>query len=254
MVNAQLSKSVHLPRSNHPVNIAIYLTNLLGGLDALVNANSRLHGWGGTADLDPVLYRVDGFDPTARRYKYVVNEQFGRPSAANLGSRIPFRFTIDVSVDLGRPLPVQQIDRWLKPGRAGRPGPRLSAPDLKRRYAQVVSDPYEAILAESDSLFLLPHQIKALQEAEAGYQSKADSTWSALAENLANLDDEFDAGQALRRQEAATDEVWELARTHLQKTLPSILSPIQLDILPWPAGMLYKAKKPVHIRVFMTRF
>ena len=71
---------------------------------------------------DPVLFTVRGWDPTTQRFLYAVNPRFGntRPSATTL--RAPFRLTLDVSVDIGRQIEEQQVDRWLKPGRNGRGG------------------------------------------------------------------------------------------------------------------------------------
>ena len=61
----------------------------------------------------------------------------------------------------------------------------------------------------------------------------------------------FDAKEAVDRQEDTNDEAWEFSRLHIQKHLGAILSPIQLQLLPYPAGVLYRAKKPVHIRMYM---
>jgi hypothetical protein len=202
---------------------------------------------------DPILYNVRGFDATNNRFKYDLNPRFGNTSPANTILRSPFRVTLDVRFDLGTPLPQQQLNRWLTPGRGGRAGPKLSAAELKRRYARDIPDPYKGILQETDSLLLTRDQVEALQRVDVGYSQRADSLWTSLADYLAALGDNFNSAEALKRQEAATDDAWELTRLDLQKTLPAILSPVQLQLLPsFPAGMLFRAKEKVHIRIFMN--
>ena len=59
-------------------------------------------------------------------------------------------------------------------------------------------------------------------------------------------------GQRAMR-EAAVDAAWERTRLHVQAELPRVLSPTQLRLLPWPAGMLYTSKEPMKgIRVFYS--
>lgn len=251
-MNARLAYDRPLPRVGRRVNLALNLANPLGGLDQMLHG-SRLRGWGAPALPDPVLYQVRGFDPAAGRFRYAVNPRFGdtRPAATVL--RAPFRLTLDVRLDLGRPLPEQQLDKWLKPGRAGRPGARLTADDLKKRYSRNVPDPYARILQESDSLLLTREQSDAVAEAQQRYLARMDSLWTPLTEHLAALGDRFDATDALKRQEAAVDAAWELSRQDVQAALPRVLSPTQLRLLPWPAEMLYKAKEPMKgMRVFFA--
>jgi hypothetical protein len=75
--------------------------------------------------------------------------------------------------------------------------------------------------------------------------------WTALSEYLAGLGDDYNPADALKKQEAAVDQGWEVSRLDVQRTLPRILSPIQLKLLPWESAMLFKAKEQVHIRIFM---
>jgi hypothetical protein len=252
-LNAQLSLDFTLPGSTRRTNIALAFANPLGGLDQLLHGSDHLRGWGSPAMPDPILYNVRGFDATNNRFKYDLNPRFGNTSPANTILRSPFRVTLDVRFDLGTPLPQQQLNRWLTPGRGGRAGPKLSAAELKRRYARDIPDPYKGILQETDSLLLTRDQVEALQRVDVGYSQRADSLWTSLADYLAALGDNFNSAEALKRQEAATDDAWELTRLDLQKTLPAILSPVQLQLLPsFPAGMLFRAKEKVHIRIFMN--
>jgi hypothetical protein len=159
--------------------------------------------------------------------------------------------TLDVSTNIGPAYPLQQLQRLVSAGRGGRPGVRLDAPTIKKRYAHSVPDPYAAILEESDSLLLTAEQEKALETAQADYLRGMDSLWTPLADHLAGLGDTFDAKEAVQRQEETSDAAWEYSRLHVQKTLVTILSPIQLKLLPWPAGFLYVAKQAKGIRMFV---
>jgi hypothetical protein len=249
-LNAQLSYSGKLPITNQYGSISLALSNPLGGLDQLLHGANHLRGWGTPAFPDPVLYRPTAFDPGTDRFSYAVNPRFGNTRPSNTLLRVPFRVSIDVSLSVGRPLPQQILNRWLKPGRNGRKGPRLSVAELKRRYARNVPDPYASILEESDSLLLSRDQAEALQKADTAYRQHIDSVWTALSEYLASLGDDYDPTEALKKQEAAVDEGWEISRLDVQRTLPKILSPIQLKLLPGIPALLYKAKEKIQIRMF----
>ena len=250
-LNAQLSYSGKMPITKQYGTISLALSNPLGGIDQLLHGASHLRGWGTPAFPDPVLYRPTGFDPGTDRFRYSVNPRFGNTSPSNTLLRVPFRVTLDISLSVGRPLPQLMLNRWLKPGRNGRKGPRLSVTELKRRYARNVPDPYASILEESDSLLLSRNQAEALQKADTAYRQRMDSVWTALSEYLAGLGDDYNPADALKKQEAAVDQGWEVSRLDVQRTLPRILSPIQLKLLPWESAMLFKAKEQVHIRIFM---
>src|SRR5262249_21391712 len=113
--------------------LGLNFTNPLGGLDQLLHGANNLKGWGTQAQPDPVLYDVRGFDAAANRFKYEVNPRFGSTSPSINTIRAPFRLTLDVTVDVGRPLVDQQLDRWLRPGRGGRSTPKLTPDQLMQR-------------------------------------------------------------------------------------------------------------------------
>ena len=250
-LNANLGTEFEIPNSlGRYVSISLAIANPLGGLDQLLHGSSHLRGWGLQAYPDPVLYNVRGFDSTAKRFRYEVNPRFGNTQPASSIIRSPFRLTLDISTNIGPAFPMQQLARLVSAGRAGHPGPRLDAAALKKRYARSVPNPYNAILEQSDSLLLTAEQEKAIESAQADYLRGIDSVWTPLVDYLAALGDTFNAKEAVTRQEETTDAAWEFTRLNLQKTLGAILSPIQLKLLPWPAGMLYSAKKAVHIRMF----
>jgi hypothetical protein len=243
-MNAKLSTSGYFFKLPRLTDVALNFANPLGGIDQLLHGSAHLRGWGTAASPDPFLYTVRGFDPTSSRFLYQVNPRFGstRPSLTTL--RAPFRITLTASVRLGADVAHQQLARWLRPGRGGQPGPRLSVEELKRRYARNINDPYTGILEESDSLLLSKEQSLAISNAQARFHQRLDSLWTGFATYLSELPDRYDADEAYRRQEAATDAAWVLAWQDVRETLPSILSPIQLKLLPGVAGYFVRTDKP----------
>lgn len=225
--------------------IGLFFNNPLGGLDQLVHGPNHLHGWGGFAAPDPVLYTVRGFDPATQRFQYTVNSRFGdpRPTA---GLRSPFRITLDVSVDLSADAYRGFLNRWVRPGRDGYPGARLPALMIKLAYSRIIFDPYRAILEQSDSLMLTRAQVDSLHAAQRVYLAERDSVLSALASYLAGLGDKYDAGEALRRQRETLDRATEIGHMSIRHALPGLLDPLQLRMLPFPANRLYAAPDNVH--------
>ena len=229
-------------RTGERVSVSVNIENVLGGLDRALYG-SRARGWGAAPVIDPVLYRVRGFDAAERSFLYEVNGNFGGPDLATSRVNRPYRVTLDVAVGLGPPRAEQQLNRALRPGRTF-PGVRLGVDSLKKRYARSVPDIYAALLAESDSLLLTEAQVDSLVSAQARYRAKMDSLWQDLAVYLANLDHSYDPKTALARQEATLDNGWEIARVAAQD-LSRILSPVQLRLMPWPANWLYAATRPI---------
>jgi hypothetical protein len=242
-INARIAVDGSALRLGERAQVGLNLSNPLAGLDQLLHG-SRLRGWGTPAAPDPVLLRVRGFDPEVQRFRYAVNPNFGATRLGTTPLRVPFRVTLDVSIDLAQPLPVQQLDKWLKPGRSGHAGPRLSAEDIRKRYARNTPDPYRAILQQTDSLLLTRAQVEALQAARVALLSKTDATWSGLAEYLAALGDDYDLRTTIQRQTRVADAVYEAIRIDVQAALPKILTPIQLRLLPTLAADFYDAKGP----------
>jgi len=242
---ASLSASVNI--NTYPLGgiwrkfrVSFFLNNPLGGLDQLLHG-SHLQGWGNASVPDPTLYFVRGFDATNQRFLYTVNPRFGDTRAANT-IQSPFRITLNVSMTFGPEIGLQQLDRWLLPGRNGFPGTKMSAADLKRRYARNVPDPYRPIMQQSDSLLLTSEQLRQLVDLSKAFNARVDSAWTELTTWMANLPDRFDSKAALQRQEETIDQVWEMDRIELQAELPKVLSPVQLTMLPGQAAYFMKAK------------
>jgi hypothetical protein len=250
-LNAQASLSTAGLRARRVSSINLSIANPLAGLDAMLHGTPALRGWGSVNRPDPILYRVRGFDAANQRYQYEVNPAFGRTSTTRLASLNPFRLTLDVSFNLGRPLGEQQMDQWLKPGRDGNGGPKLSAADLKKRYARNVPDPYAQVLQEGDSLLLSREQVDRLTALRTPYRATIDSVITALSEHMASLGDKYDAAEALRYQESTLDAAWEITRQAVRLDFAAVLSPVQLTLLPGWAWTIYRAEKPlVGVRSF----
>jgi hypothetical protein len=238
---------LHTPR----MDVTLNLSNPLGGLDQLLHGSNNLRGWGAPSSPDQTLYTVRGFDPSGsgNRFQYAVNPRFGTSSAALGTLRAPFRLTLDVQLDLARSMPEQQLDRWLRPGRAGREGQKLTPAELFRRYQRTVPDPYAELLQQSDSLLLSADEVARVQTVQSDYRARVDAMWTSLANYLGALPDAYDFDAVSRRTDQTIDDVWEVTRLDVQKNLEAILSPAQTALLTGWSGMLYRARDRVHIRL-----
>jgi hypothetical protein len=236
---------LHTPR----MDVTLNLTNPLGGLDQLLHGPNGLHGWGTSATPDRTLYTVRGFDPSTNRFLYTVNPRFGSTNPSSSTLRAPFRLTLDVQLDVARSIPEQQLDRWLRPGRAGRPGQKLPAAEFQRRYERTVPDPYGELLQQTDSLLLSPDQITRIQNVRAVYRARIDAMWRDLSTYLGTLPDTYDFDEVARRTDDTIDEIWEISRLDVQKNLGEILAPAQTANLGGWAGQLFRSRDRLHIRL-----
>ncbi len=249
VLNAQITRSFEIKRYGRDAMVGLAIANPLGGLDQLLHGN-ELRGWGGIRAADPVLYSVSGFNRATGSFAYNINPGFGSPRSSYFGLATPFRVTLDVRMNVGRSLPQQQMEKWLRPGR-GKPGKKLGVADLKKRYSRNVNDPYRGILAESDSLLLTREQGDSIRAAQKRTALSADSLWTTMADKLVLLPDNFDSKAALAIQESAIDDAWELYRMSVKNTLGRILSPLQLSMLPWDSRNLWLSTKPMKLRTYM---
>ncbi|HTI65548.1 MAG TPA: carboxypeptidase regulatory-like domain-containing protein [Gemmatimonadaceae bacterium] len=246
-LNASLVFGPQLLHSRRTV-LTINLANPLGGLDQLLHGNN-LRGWGGPALPDRTLYTVRGFDPVNERFIYDLNQRFGSTSTAATTLRAPFRITLDVALDIAPSLPDQMLDRWLRPGRGGHEGKRITSDELVRRLQTTVPDPFAELLQQSDSLLLTDVQVTALQSIDAQYRAHVDASWRSLCDYLAALPDQYDFASASRRADDATDELWEYGRIEVQQRLAEVLTPVQTAMLSGWAGQMFRARDRMHVRL-----
>jgi hypothetical protein len=255
-MNASLSPGYQIMRKlklNERIpSIVLNISNPLGGLDQLFHGNN-LKGWGTPSFPDRVLYYARGFDSTERRYRYEVNRRFGdtRPSATTF--RVPFRVTLDISLNFSPNNDAQQIDRMLRNGRKGNPGVRLDSAAIVRRYCGNLPDWYNEILRQTDSLLLSRDQVEALQAARAKYQATLRDHWGRFASFLAGTPDHYDVKGLTQRQTEVTDAAWDIARTEAQTTLPKVMTPVQLKLLPGNSRFIFESKEPIRgVRFFSS--
>jgi hypothetical protein len=108
-----------------------------------------------------------------------------------------------------------------------------------------------SILEQSDSLLLKPAQVTELKNAQARSIAHTDSMWMQLAESLSRIGDDYDVRALVEgAQKSAADSVYEFIRVDIQETLPTILTPVQLRLLPANAASFYFARKNEKRRYF----
>lgn len=243
--DAQLVIANEALQRHHVLAISIYASNVVSGIDQWLHGINGLRGWGATGTLpDPYLYYVTGFDSAQGVFRYAVNQRFGQVPVEAAIARNPARLTLEVRLSLNQSFPAQQLARYVGAGRAGRPGTKLSAEQMKAKYERSLPDPYADILQEADSLLLTPEQEAEIQAVREEYRQRLDTIWMALAKHLAGLPEQFDAARALERQEHTISLAREFSRVSVRTNLPRILSPLQLRMLPGSALELYRATEP----------
>lgn len=219
-----------LPGSGRRAQVALTIANPLAGVDRLLHG-SDLRGWGAVPYADPVLYRVTGFDSSARRFQYAVNPRFGRSDPGATAYRSPLRITLDVRLDLGRPVAAQFLEQGLRV-RPSRPGTRASAEVIKQRYMQRgYTDLYGTLLSLADSLALSRDQMQQMERERAVLLRHADSIYTELAGYLAALPDNFDQKAVLQRIADAEATAWRAIYAE-KEFLRELLTPGQLRLLP----------------------
>ena len=230
-MNASIALFPYVPGSHDRATARLTLSNVLGGVDQLVHGGDHLHGWGATPFPDQTLYQVRGFDPATQQFLYTVNPRFGSASPATTTLRVPFRITLDVSIDIGHSAADQMLDQNLRV-RPSLIGTRANADTIKKRYTRFFyGDLYRALLMLSDSLALSVDQMEKMQQRRLVLLARQDSIYTALAAYLAALPDGFDHNEALQRSTDADYAAW--ATVIGERTfLPTLFTPGQMRLLP----------------------
>jgi hypothetical protein len=164
---------------------AVYLQNILAGVDQLVHGGGNMRGWGSPSSPDPVLFVPRGFDASAQRFRYDVNPRFAdtRPNRSVL--REPFRIVIDFSLQLSTDYGLQQLRRAVEPVKTAEGWRRRSADSIAAFYLSNTSSVYKALLQESDSLLLTNAQLAGLKRADSVFSERAIGVYRPLGEYLA---------------------------------------------------------------------
>src|ERR1019366_7874420 len=113
-MNASVFVSPAVPLTGSRAHVSLSFENVLGGLDELLHGSGHLQGWGMSPFPDQTLLRVRGFEPGSNSFLYSVNPRFGSTSLATTSQRVPFRITLDVSIDVGHSYEEQELEQNLR--------------------------------------------------------------------------------------------------------------------------------------------
>jgi hypothetical protein len=226
---------------------SITTVNLLHGVDQLLHGSAGLKGWGMRARPDDNLLFVSGFDSTALRYQYAVNQRFGASDAQGTAIRQPFQIGIQVRMTFG-PDRMRDALAALRGGGGrgaggggfgggmggrggmagiGRPGGagRVTPDDFRDRV-----NPATIVLERADSLALTPEQLTRLTAVRDSLNVVNDSLAGALEKEI----EQIGAGDPRALLEAIRprmQQAQENARRSLEE-VRGILTPEQWNKLP----------------------
>lgn len=181
---------------NNRFDMALQISNPLGGADLLLHGADRLHGWGQPAAIDPTLYYVKGFNSATRTFRYDVNSRFGDTSPSRTSVRTPVAITAIVRFDFGPTREKQTLNMQLDRGRRA-VGARMSEAALRSAMASGgVFNPLSAILRNADTLQLTGLQADSLTFLNGQYARRIDAIWAPIVKQLAALPDRYDRDEA----------------------------------------------------------
>lgn len=237
-----------VPWTSNRARVGFTFQNVLGGLDELIHGNNHLQGWGMSPFPDQTLLRVRGFDPGTNSFLYSVNPRFGSTSLTTTSLRVPFRITLDVSIDVGHSFQEQQLEQNLRirPPLVGTHAPLDS---VRMRYRQNYSDFYGFLLVRmKDSLALTLDQQRKMQDERDLLGKKADSIYTALAQYLVDLPNGYDRKAAIKRINDTDDAMWAAIDAE-GPFLVKLLTPGQIRLLPQPIFNMISAPN-IHSRFY----
>jgi hypothetical protein len=226
---------------------SITTVNLLHGVDQLLHGSDGLKGWGMRARPDDNLLFVTGFDSTALRYEYAVNQRFGASDAQGTALRQPFQIGIQVRMTFGPDRTRDALASLRGGGRgagaagfgggmgaASRPGGagagRLTPSDFRERVRSLLVNPATIVLERADSLALTAEQVTRLTAVRDSLNVVNDSLAATLEKEIgeAGPGDPRALLQAIRPR---MQQAQENARRSLEK-VQGILTPEQWEKLP----------------------
>ncbi len=153
---------------NRRLTVSVVTVNFLHGLDELLHGVSGERGWGLTTRPDNTLLYVTGFDSTARRYTYQVNERFGATYGSANAFRPPFQIGIQMRMTIGPDRVRQALDAMRGGGARGFGGigfrgPVFNIETMIARIDSVLPNPAGVVLLMRDSLGLDSTQVQLLE-------------------------------------------------------------------------------------------
>lgn len=224
------------------VNAAVYLTNVLGGVDQLLNGSEGLRGWGSQPFVDPVLLVPRGYDAATQRFRYEANPRFAETRATRVLTREPFRLSFDVNIRLHTNYDLQSLRRAIEPVRVNGRWERRGEDSLMAQYLRETSSLHRAMITESDSLFLSREQIVKLQRADSVFGDGVRELYRPLAKYLAGEGGEKVSKEALAMVDSTKKRYWRLFWQQ-PEVADSIVTPMQRDLMQMLKGMLETSQK-----------
>ena len=211
--------------------LSLQVANPLGALDLAFHGGSHLKGWGQSPTPDSRLLIVRGFDTTAQRFIYDVNQRFGATTQNFSVNRNPVALTLSLRFDLGPSRERQGLTQALDRGRT-LTGTKAPIPMLRAMYGQGgVINPIAQILAQSDTLHLTGPQADSLATMNRWYVVRLDSIWTPLLRSYGALPDEYDHDNVYRQYRSAREGTVDLL-IRLAPDISSLLTPSQRRQLP----------------------
>ena len=172
---------LHLDRR---LTISIVTVNMLGGIDQLVHGANNLRGWGQQLRPDPTLMSVVGFDESAHRFLYRINDRFGNTRGSANAFRSPFQIAIQARYAIGPDAARNRLQAAFARGGQGGTGSFLS------RIDRLMPNPVKAILALRDTLALSSDQVAKLQSLSDSLDVKN----SAIADSVRGVVEKAGSG------------------------------------------------------------
>ena len=210
--------------------LSLQLSNPLGAADMMLHG-SNIRGWGQQTIPDPALLYVRGFDRSAQRFKYEVNQRFGRQNTAFGVQRNPVTLTALMRFDIGPTRERQQLLQQLDRGRT-RDGDKIAEGFLRAIYnSGGIQNPLATILRQQDSLKLTAMQADSIATMNRRYTIANDAIWTPIAHYFAGLPDTYDRDlvydKFIRGRKATVDLLIQLV-----PSVKKLLTPAQARMLP----------------------
>jgi hypothetical protein len=232
-------------------HLTLRAQNLLGGVDRLLHGPTDLRGWGDVPFPDPILLTVKGFDPTAQKYRYDVNRQFGE--ARRYAFHRPFAVELSLSLALYNANPGNNFERLLLGLDQRNDAARSFDSVVTRIRNSFVPNPAATALAFRDSLFLSDDQITRLVALAREIEPIADSVGTAMARVLLRKGKQASYDEALAEVgfKRGFIPAWDDWMSRWMPRFLEILSPEQLELVPQLATlrMQYEVAQQVRNRM-----
>jgi len=209
------------PPNFYSGGILIHLVNAAGAADRLIHGSAHTRGWGDPAVVDPTLFAVTSFDPSARQFRYQVNPRFGQHGGISTWHQ-PIELRIEVRTWVGPSLQTQQNHTMAQRVRANRD-------DLGRVLP--FANPFAEIAKRADDLHLTVAQRDSLQAIESAWRPVVDSIQAELSGYIEQVSDTVSDNEVVARVRASTARIAE-ATASRAPALRALLTEDQLGLLP----------------------